>query len=45
MEVLITEAMYKNMNLDAQLDHMTFMANGGIIDPNIHLTFEARVIF
>lgn len=33
---------YKNMNLDAQLDHMTFMASGGIIDPNIHLTFEAE---
>jgi len=33
---------YKNINLDAQLDHMAFMTNGGIIDPNIHLTFEAE---
>ncbi|MBC7884705.1 MAG: AsmA family protein, partial [Saprospiraceae bacterium] len=33
---------YKNINLDAQLDRMNFMANGDIRDPNIHLSFEAE---
>ncbi len=33
---------YENINLDLQLDRMTFMANGGIKDPNIQLTFEAE---
>lgn len=33
---------YKNINLNVLLDHMTFIAKGGIIDPNIHLKFEAE---
>ncbi len=33
---------YKNINLDANLNRMTFMANGDIKEPNIHLSFDAE---